>query len=187
MGQLQRLDSHVGTLGIEVGTVTVEFDIITHPALDDGYDAYVDEEGHVVVYSDVHPHLFRYWDDTIGGKVVVASEFENGREVVYMYDLKLKLRTDELGRIFVDREEVESVPVCDQMISLNRTDYEVTRNDDGTFTFVDGYTPESDNVTAATGTWTSSESDYKNHGQYVKAMGGGPEAAHSCIGKPIKP
>ena len=29
-------------------------------------------------------------------------------------------------------------------------------------------------------------SDYKNHGQYVKAMGGGDDAAHSCIGMPIK-
>ncbi len=28
-------------------------------------------------------------------------------------------------------------------------------------------------------------SDYKNHGQYVKAMGGGDDAAHSCIGMPI--
>ena len=27
--------------------------------------------------------------------------------------------------------------------------------------------------------------DYKNHGQYVKAMGGGDDAAHSCIGMPI--
>jgi hypothetical protein len=28
-------------------------------------------------------------------------------------------------------------------------------------------------------------STWKNHGQYVKAMGGGSEAAQSCIGKPI--
>ena len=28
-------------------------------------------------------------------------------------------------------------------------------------------------------------SDYKNHGQYVKAQGGGDDAAHSCIGMPI--
>ena len=28
-------------------------------------------------------------------------------------------------------------------------------------------------------------SDYKNHGEYVKAMGGGSDAAHSCIGMPI--
>jgi hypothetical protein len=27
-------------------------------------------------------------------------------------------------------------------------------------------------------------STYKNHGQYVKAMGGGDDAAHSCIGMP---
>ncbi len=35
-------------------------------------------------------------------------------------------------------------------------------------------------VTAAPTTMTS----YKNHGDFVSSMGGGPEAAHSCIGKP---
>ena len=29
-------------------------------------------------------------------------------------------------------------------------------------------------------------SDYKNHGDYVSSMGGGPDAAHSCIGMPIQ-
>ena len=32
---------------------------------------------------------------------------------------------------------------------------------------------------------SSRSSNYKNHGEYVKAMGGGSDAAHSCIGKPI--
>ena len=32
---------------------------------------------------------------------------------------------------------------------------------------------------------TTNTSNYKNHGQYVKAMGGGDDAAHSCIGMPI--
>ena len=36
-------------------------------------------------------------------------------------------------------------------------------------------------VTAAPTTMT----DFKNHGDYVSSMGGGPDAAHSCIGKPI--
>ena len=26
---------------------------------------------------------------------------------------------------------------------------------------------------------------YKNHGQYVKAQGGGGVAAHSCLGRPL--
>lgn len=30
-------------------------------------------------------------------------------------------------------------------------------------------------------------SSFKNHGDYVSSMGGGPDAAHSCIGKPITP
>ena len=37
-------------------------------------------------------------------------------------------------------------------------------------------------VTAAPTTFST----YKNHGAFVSSMGGGPEAAHSCIGKPIK-
>ena len=36
-------------------------------------------------------------------------------------------------------------------------------------------------VTAAPSTMTS----FKNHGDYVSSMGGGPDAAHSCIGMPI--
>ena len=32
---------------------------------------------------------------------------------------------------------------------------------------------------------TTNTSSYKNHGEYVKAMGGGADAAHSCIGMPI--
>jgi hypothetical protein len=28
-------------------------------------------------------------------------------------------------------------------------------------------------------------SDYKNHGDYVSSVGGGPDAAHSCIGMPV--
>ena len=28
--------------------------------------------------------------------------------------------------------------------------------------------------------------NYKNHGEYVSAMGGGADAAHSCIGMPVK-
>lgn len=31
----------------------------------------------------------------------------------------------------------------------------------------------------------SNTSNYKNHGEYVKAMGGGSDAAHSCIGMPL--
>jgi hypothetical protein len=30
-----------------------------------------------------------------------------------------------------------------------------------------------------------SSTSYKNHGDYVSQMGGGDDAAHSCIGMPI--
>ena len=38
---------------------------------------------------------------------------------------------------------------------------------------------------AAIVTQNLTSSNYKNHGQYVKAMGGGDDAAHWCIGMPI--
>ena len=34
-------------------------------------------------------------------------------------------------------------------------------------------------------TTTTNTSNYQNHGEYVKAQGGGSDAAHSCIGMPI--
>ena len=34
-------------------------------------------------------------------------------------------------------------------------------------------------------TTPNASTNYKNHGEYVKAMGGGADAAHSCIGMPI--
>lgn len=40
-----------------------------------------------------------------------------------------------------------------------------------------------------TGTVTqtgSSSSTYSNHGQYVSAVGGGSDAAHSCVGMPVR-
>jgi len=33
---------------------------------------------------------------------------------------------------------------------------------------------------------SATSSNYVNHGQYVSAMGGGSDAAHSCIGMPMK-
>lgn len=58
-----------------------------------------------------------------------------------------------------------------------------TLNSVGSLTFVDGY--GSDNVNAATGTWSSSQTSY-NHGEYVAESIDeyGPDA-RSCIGMPI--
>ncbi len=33
---------------------------------------------------------------------------------------------------------------------------------------------------------TTGTSNYKNHGDYVSSMGGGADAAHSCIGMPTE-
>ncbi len=68
---------------------------------------------------------------------------------------------------------------------------------DGGATFQVTGAPYDKSVLAVT-TWTANivemkaskpeftaTSSYKNHGEYVKAMGGGADAAHSCIGMPI--
>jgi hypothetical protein len=56
--------------------------------------------------------------------------------------------------------------------------------DDETLTFVDDFGV--DNVTAAEGTYTATESEYKNHGQFVREAEDKKSAAHSLIGMPTK-
>ncbi len=41
-------------------------------------------------------------------------------------------------------------------------------------------------LTAAATLDASDRTEYKNHGQYVKDMGGGADAARSCIGMPVQ-
>jgi hypothetical protein len=41
-------------------------------------------------------------------------------------------------------------------------------------------------TTTSSSETTTTSTDYKNHGDYVSSMGGGADAAHSPIGKPIK-
>jgi hypothetical protein len=73
-----------------------------------------------------------------------------------------------------------------------RADYDINNyywepgfilNADGTFTWDGG---SAGGVDTATGTWESTQTDYKNHGQYVAQSinGHGPDA-HSCIGMPV--
>ena len=57
-------------------------------------------------------------------------------------------------------------------------------NADLTLTFVDGY--GDDNVTDAEGVYTMTDTEYKNHGQYVKQADDKKAAAHSLIGMPIQ-
>jgi hypothetical protein len=54
--------------------------------------------------------------------------------------------------------------------------------DEGALTFVDDY--GDDNVTGAEGEWTATETEYKNHGQFVKDAADKKGAAHSVIGMP---
>jgi hypothetical protein len=57
-----------------------------------------------------------------------------------------------------------------------------TLEEDGTLTFADDY--GDDNVTAAKGTWEATDTEYKNHGQYVREAEDKQAAAHSLIGMP---
>jgi hypothetical protein len=54
--------------------------------------------------------------------------------------------------------------------------------DEGALIFVDDY--GDDNVTGAEGEWTAAETEYKNHGQFVKDAADKKGAAHSLIGMP---
>ncbi len=80
----------------------------------------------------------------------------------------------------------------DDMLSF-RSDYDTddytwypsfVLEDDGTLTFVDGF--GDDDVTDAEGTYTATESEYKNHGQFVREAEDKKSAAHSLIGMPTK-
>lgn len=80
----------------------------------------------------------------------------------------------------------------DDMLSF-RSDYDTADytwypsfvlEDAGTLTFVDGF--GDDNVTDAQGTYTATKSEYKNHGQFVRAAEDKKTAAHSLIGMPTK-
>ena len=61
-------------------------------------------------------------------------------------------------------------------------------NTDWSMTFVDGYNvvlgEPDDNVDTAKGFYTATETEYKNHGQYVKEADDKKAAAHSLIGMP---
>ena len=57
-----------------------------------------------------------------------------------------------------------------------------TLNSDGTLTFNDDFGP--DNVFDAEGTYTVTESEYKNHGQFVRESEDKKAAAHSLVGMP---
>jgi hypothetical protein len=64
-----------------------------------------------------------------------------------------------------------------------------TFNPDGSFsgTWSDNYSPgPQSGIVTSVAPVSVSFSSYANHGQYVKAMGGGEDAAHSCIGMPIQ-
>ena len=63
--------------------------------------------------------------------------------------------------------------------TLNPTDDSFT----GTWTDNLNGSPESGTVSAGAPVFTAI-TDYKNHGAYVAANGGGSDAAHSCIGMP---
>jgi hypothetical protein len=58
--------------------------------------------------------------------------------------------------------------------------------DEGALTFVEVAPPPTDNVYAAEGEWTATETEYKNHGQYVREAEDKKAAAHSLIGMPTQ-
>jgi hypothetical protein len=96
------------------------------------------------------------------------------------------------GEYFGGTETGSDFEVTDESIGF-RSDYDTasytwfpyfTLNPDGTLTFIDGFGP--DNVDDAEGTYTVTETEHKNHGQFVREAEDKKAAAHSLIGMPTK-
>ncbi|MBF0217651.1 MAG: hypothetical protein HQL30_11745, partial [Candidatus Omnitrophica bacterium] len=140
--------------GQKVGSVTVGFTGIISASLSAGYTVIAGESGAVVTSSAVKPHVLRYWDSIAQKNVVAESYYENGKEIVYVNDIRYILKTDVLGHVYIARDRERSTAVADQLISLNGDEYFVKRNSNGTFTFtdVDGVWPSETSTFEAQGT-----------------------------------
>lgn len=88
-------------------------------------------------------------------------------------------------------ETLSNIELAGDTLSF-RADYDIISyywepgfdlNNDGSFAWVGG---SAGGVNTATGTWSSTQNHYKNHGQYVAQSIGedGPDA-QSCVGMPV--
>jgi hypothetical protein len=95
------------------------------------------------------------------------------------------------GTVGSINETINSWTVASGMVSFTATYDGTTYSWSGSFLVGGGSftgtdtTGQSFPATATPGTPTTTA--WANHGAYVSAMGGGADAAHSCVGMPIKP
>jgi hypothetical protein len=110
-----------------------------------------------------------------------------------LYDPYIESFTGSGWSVYHDDSESLSEFEMDETTLSFRSDYDFndyfwfpsfTLNEGGSLTFVDSY--GDDNVDTAEGTWTTADTEYKNHGQYVKEADDKKAAAHSLIGMPVQ-
>ena len=151
-------------LAVAVGAVTASADVDRYQGVD--YELTVTQ----VNGSPSYGHLFHIFHDPYLDWYTGSgwSFFQNGSESLSEFEgdgSSLSFRAD------YDFDDYSWFP-------------SFTLEDDETLTFTDGY--GDDNVTGAEGTWTASDTEYKNHGQYVKEAEDKKAAAHSLIGMPTQ-
>ena len=114
-------------------------------------------------------------DDTFTGKGVVNGLDYDG-EKTFNEDVKGTFNSDGTVSLTASRD-----PLYVSSWSLTNAPMDGSTETQATTNPTVGWTVKM-KVTAPE---FGNKSTYKNHGQYVKAMGGGDDAAHSCIGMPL--
>jgi|SRR4051794_40667288 hypothetical protein len=143
-----------------------------------------------VVYSDgSHAGEFGYWQHDVTVKV-------NPCDNTFVGTAKVSATDKTWGAPVLDDENLTGSFGADGTVSftLTRTGYNgvetlVGAKMDGSLVHPTTTGPEQYEidmtVTAPTFSNIVGGITYKNHGDYVKGVGGGADAAHSCIGMPI--
>jgi hypothetical protein len=124
-------------------------------------------------YDDVWTHNYKITinpcDNTFSGTGDVTAN--NAGPVVWTESI-----TGSFGGNTVS---FETIPNAGATFKVHNASYGVSVTADSTWT--QNIVEMKASTPGITGT-----SDYKNHGDYVSSQGGGSDAAHSCIGMPVK-
>jgi hypothetical protein len=159
----------IAMLAVAVGAVTASADVDRYQGVD--YELTVTEVNDNTEYA----HLFHILQDPDLVAYTGSGTYSNGTKTESLSSFEMT------GGMFSFQSDYDNA------------DYTwfpaFTLNTDGTLTFVEVAPPPippGDNVFAAEGTWTATDTEYKNHGQYVKDAVDKKAAAHSLIGMPVQ-
>jgi hypothetical protein len=153
-------------LAVAVGAVSASADVERYQFTD--YELNVTEVNGITAYA----HMFDVRYDPSTDAYEGSGTYSNGTETESLSNFDMTLGTLSFQSDYDDAD-----PEYTWFPSF-------ILNVDWSMTFVDGY--GADNVTAAEGTYTATDTEYKNHGQYVKDADDKKAAAHSLIGMPVQ-